>query len=60
MKEMKLVMKLCGQTTEAFIKALAYTKGVDIVHITEDKRTAVVEMSEELSDAFNGVLFQVC
>lgn len=59
MKKFRCVIALCGQETEAFVKNLLMTNGVDLVQITRDKRHAVVEMTDEVAEAADGILFQV-
>lgn len=59
MKKFRCVIALCGQSAEDFVKNLLTTNGVDLVQITRDKRHAVVEMTDEVAEAADGILFQV-
>ena len=57
----RCVVKLCGvtHTIEDFIKTLYFANGVEVVQVTNDKKHAVVKMTDETAEALNGVLFQV-
>lgn len=57
----RCVCKLCGPSysVEDFIKNLFFANGVEVVQVTNDKKHAVVKMTDETAEALNGVLFQV-